>query len=35
MIILESLLTTYEASVTYEAAEAVVKISSSLKPNHH
>ena len=35
MIIFESLLTTFEPSFIFEAARAVVKINSSLKPNHH
>ena len=35
MIIYESLLTTSEASIIFEAARAVAKIGSSLNPNHH
>jgi len=35
MIILESFLITFEAWIILEAAEAVVKIGSSLKPNHN
>ncbi len=35
MIIFESTLTTFEASSIFEAAEAVAKIGSSLKSNHH
>jgi hypothetical protein len=34
IIIFESLLTTFEWRVIFEVAEAVVKIGSSLKPNH-
>ena len=35
MIIFESIWTTFEASVIFDAADAVVEIGSSLKPNHH
>jgi len=35
MIIFESFLTTFEASIIFEAAGATVKIGSSIKPNHH
>ncbi len=35
MIIFESTLTTFEASIIFEAAGAVSKIDSSLKSNHH
>jgi len=34
MISIESLLFIFEASIIFEAAEAVSKISSRLKPNH-
>jgi len=30
-----SLLTTFDASITFEAAGEVKKIGSSLQPNHH
>jgi len=35
MIIFESRLTTFESSIIFKAAGAEVKISLSLKPNHH
>ena len=35
MIIFESTLTTFEASVSFEAARAVAKMGSSLKSIHH
>jgi len=34
-IIFGLLLTTFEASIIFEAVAKVVKIGSSLKPNHH
>jgi len=34
MIIFESILTIWESSLVFEAAEAVLKMGSSLKPNH-
>ena len=34
MIIFKSILTTFEASIIFKAAGAVVEIDSSLKPNH-
>jgi len=35
MIIFELILTTFEASIIFEAAEVEVKMGSSLKPNRH
>ena len=35
MIIFESILTTFEASIIFKAAGAVEKIGSYLKPNHY
>jgi hypothetical protein len=35
MIIFASNMTTFKLSVVFQAAGAVVKIGSSLKPNHH
>ena len=35
MIIFKSILTTFEESVIFEAAGAVVKVSLSSKPYHH
>ena len=35
MIIFESILTTFEPSVIFEAAGAALEIGSSLKPIHH
>ena len=35
VIIKESLLTTFEVSIIFEAVGALAKICSSIKPNHH